>query len=136
MVVDQVKWLGHGADVDRRGPVGIRGDVASISNEQDEPLSRSVMWPPMPRWVLILGGTSVYFQSRRPVVQRLGFTLGMQANLSELEAIYGFDGSTNLAHVKPRSSKRVTSSILDSRSTVVSGRSSFQLGPTRIPISV
>ena len=44
--------------------------------------------------------TSVYFQSQRSVVQRLGFQLGKRTNLSELEAIYGFDGSTNLAHVQ------------------------------------
>ena len=44
--------------------------------------------------------TTVYFQSERSVVQKLGFQLGKRTNLSELEAIYGFDGSTNLAHVQ------------------------------------
>ena len=44
--------------------------------------------------------TTVYFQSQRNVVQKLGFQLGKRTNLSELEAIYGFDGSTNLAHVQ------------------------------------
>jgi tryptophanyl-tRNA synthetase len=44
--------------------------------------------------------TTVYFQSERSVVQRLGFQLGKRTNLSELEAIYGFDGATNLAHVQ------------------------------------
>ena len=44
--------------------------------------------------------TTVYFQSERDVVQKLGFQLGKRTNLSELEAIYGFDGSTNLAHVQ------------------------------------
>ena len=44
--------------------------------------------------------TSVYFQSQRSVVQRLGFQLGKRTNLSELEATYGFDGTTNLAHVQ------------------------------------
>jgi len=42
----------------------------------------------------------VYFQSTRPVVQRLGFQLGKRTNLSEFEAIYGFGGDTNLAHVQ------------------------------------
>jgi len=42
--------------------------------------------------------TSVYFQSRRPIVQRLGFQLGKKTNLSALESIYGFNGSSNLAH--------------------------------------
>ena len=44
--------------------------------------------------------TNVYFQSQRSEVQKLGFQLGKRTNLSELEAIYGFDGSTNLAHVQ------------------------------------
>jgi tryptophanyl-tRNA synthetase len=44
--------------------------------------------------------TNVYFQSRRPIVQRLGFQLGKRTNLNEFEAIYGFNGETNLAHVQ------------------------------------
>jgi len=44
--------------------------------------------------------TSIYFQSGRPIVQKLGFTLGKKTNLSEMEAIYGFSGETNLAHVQ------------------------------------
>ena len=44
--------------------------------------------------------SSVYFQSSRPEVQRLGFKLGRRTNLSEFEAIYGFTGETNLAHVQ------------------------------------
>ena len=44
--------------------------------------------------------TNVYFQSTRPVVQRLGFQLGKRTNLNEFESIYGFSGETNLAHVQ------------------------------------
>ena len=44
--------------------------------------------------------TSIYFQSERPIVQKMGFTLGTKTNLSEMEAIYGFSGKTNLAHVQ------------------------------------
>ena len=44
--------------------------------------------------------TSLYFQSERSIVQKLGFTLGKKTNLSEMEAIYGFSGDTNLAHVQ------------------------------------
>ena len=44
--------------------------------------------------------TSMYFQSERPIVQKMGFTLGTKTNLSEMEAIYGFSGKTNLAHVQ------------------------------------
>ena len=44
--------------------------------------------------------TSMYFQSERPIVQKMGFTLGTKTNLSEMEAIYGFSGKTSLAHVQ------------------------------------
>ena len=44
--------------------------------------------------------TSIYFQSERPIVQKMGFTLGTKTNLSEMEAIYGFSGKTNLAHIQ------------------------------------
>ncbi|MCS5536291.1 MAG: hypothetical protein NZ802_10590, partial [Candidatus Poseidoniales archaeon] len=44
--------------------------------------------------------TQVYFQSSRPIVQKMAFTLGRRTNLSEFEAIYGFSGDTNLAHVQ------------------------------------
>ena len=44
--------------------------------------------------------TSIYFQSERPIVQKVGFTLGTKTNLSEMEAIYGFTGKTSLAHVQ------------------------------------
>ena len=43
---------------------------------------------------------SIYFQSERPIVQKLGFTLGKKTNLSEMEAIYGFSGETTMAHVQ------------------------------------
>ena len=44
--------------------------------------------------------TSIYFQSERSIVQKVGFTLGTKTNLSEMEAIYGFSGNTSLAHVQ------------------------------------
>lgn len=44
--------------------------------------------------------TSIYFQSEKSIVQKMGFTLGTKTNLSEMEAIYGFSGNTSLAHVQ------------------------------------
>ena len=44
--------------------------------------------------------TSIYFQSERAIVQKMGFTLGTKTNLSEMEAIYGFSGKTSLAHIQ------------------------------------
>lgn len=101
MVVDQVKWFQeHGADV----TIAV-ADLESVATRGiDLQQARRTALEEYVASYAALGldpeRTSVYFQSRRSVVQRLGFTLGMRTNLSELEAIYGFDGSTNLAHVQ------------------------------------
>lgn len=42
----------------------------------------------------------VYRQSDNRTVQDLGFELGSKANFSEFEAIYGFDGETNISHMQ------------------------------------
>jgi len=42
---------------------------------------------------------TVYFQSRNSDVKDLGYLLGRKTNLSEVNAIYGFKGATNMAHV-------------------------------------
>ncbi len=40
----------------------------------------------------------IYFQSKSANVKDLSFELGIKANFSELSAIYGFNGETNIAH--------------------------------------
>jgi len=42
----------------------------------------------------------IYRQSDNRAVQDLGFELGSKANFSEFEAIYGFDGETNVSHMQ------------------------------------
>ena len=42
----------------------------------------------------------IYRQSDNRTVQDLGFELGSKANFSEFEAIYGFDGETNISHMQ------------------------------------
>ncbi|GAB7008780.1 tryptophan--tRNA ligase [Halorubrum trueperi] len=42
----------------------------------------------------------LYRQSDNRAVQDLGFELGSKANFSEFEAIYGFDGETNISHMQ------------------------------------
>lgn len=42
---------------------------------------------------------NIYFQSKNADVKDLGYLLGKKANWSEVTAIYGFNGSTNMAHV-------------------------------------
>lgn len=42
---------------------------------------------------------NLYFQSRSDVVRNLAYTLGCKVNFSELRAIYGFVGTSNIAHI-------------------------------------
>lgn len=45
------------------------------------------------------GPSEVYFQSRRRLVRDLADQFGRKVNLSQMQALYGFGGSTTLAHV-------------------------------------
>lgn len=101
MVVEQVRWFQQqGADVTIA--------VADLESQATRgiPLSKGyeVAIEEYVRNYAALGldpdKTQVYFQSKRAVVQRLGFQLGKRTNLSEFESIYGFGGETNLAHVQ------------------------------------
>lgn len=42
---------------------------------------------------------NLYFQSQNDVVQKLAHTLGNKVNFSELKAIYGFGGDSNVSHI-------------------------------------
>lgn len=44
-------------------------------------------------------GGHIYFQSKFNPVKDLAFELGIKANFSELSAVYGFNGETNVAHM-------------------------------------
>ncbi len=44
-------------------------------------------------------GGHIYFQSKSDLVKNLAFELGIKANFSELSAIYGFNGETNISHM-------------------------------------
>ncbi|UCE73349.1 MAG: tryptophan--tRNA ligase [Methanomassiliicoccales archaeon] len=48
---------------------------------------------------LMPGNCEIYFQSKREAVKDLGYSLGKKVNWSEMKAIYGFEDSTNMAHV-------------------------------------
>ena len=101
MVIDQVKWF-----QELGGDVTIA--VADLESQATRGVSlekgRKVALEEYIAHYAALGidpeKTNVYFQSSRPVVQRLGFQLGKRTNLNEFEAIYGFSGETNLAHVQ------------------------------------
>ena len=44
-------------------------------------------------------GCEIYFQSKRSAVKDLAYELGARTNLSEMTAIYGFAGESNMCHV-------------------------------------
>lgn len=101
MVIDQVRWFQQqGADITVNvadlEALATRG--TSLAEGRENAINEYV------HNYAALGldpsNTNVYFQSGRPAVQRLAFTLGRRTNLSEFEAIYGFRGDTNLAHVQ------------------------------------
>lgn len=101
MVIDQVKWFQEqGADV----TIAVADLEAHATRGLSLTECRETALKEYVANYAALGldveNTSIYFQSMRPVVQRLGFTLGKRTNLSEFEAIYGFRGETNLAHVQ------------------------------------
>lgn len=101
MVIDQVNWFQQ-----QGGDVTIA--VADLESTATRGISlaegRRIATEEYVSYYAALGldpeKTNVYFQSERNIVQRLGFQLGKRTNLSEFEAIYGFDGATNLAHVQ------------------------------------
>jgi len=101
MVIDQVKWFQQQggditiavADLESTATRGISlAEGRRIAAEEYVSNYAALGLDPQK--------TTVYFQSQRSIVQRLGFQLGKRTNLSEFEAIYGFDGATNLAHVQ------------------------------------
>ena len=101
MVIEQAKWYqSHGADVS----VAV-ADLESlatrgVSLDKGRKIALEQYVSNYAAMGLDPDKTQVYFQSTRPEVQRLGFRLGRRTNLSELGAIYGFEGDTNLAHVQ------------------------------------
>ncbi len=101
MVIDQVKWFQEqGADI----TVTVADLEALATRDTSLETGRKTAIEEYVMNYAALGldpeNTNVYFQSSRPEVQRLAFTLGRRTNLSEFEAIYGFEGETNLAHVQ------------------------------------
>lgn len=101
MVIDQVKWFqDQGGDI----TVTVADLEALATRSTSLSKGRKVAIEEYILNYAALGlnpdSTSVYFQSKRPEVQRLAFTLGRRTNLSEFEAIYGFGGETNLAHIQ------------------------------------
>jgi len=101
MVIDQVKWFQEqGGDVTIAVADLESQATRGISLEKGRKIALEEYVANYAALGLDVEKTNVYFQSSRPIVQRLGFQLGKRTNLNEFEAIYGFGGETNLAHVQ------------------------------------
>ena len=91
MVIDQVKWFQEqGADI----TVTVADLEALATRDTSLRTGRKTAIEEDVLNYAALGldpdNTNVYFQSSRPEVQRLAFTLGRRTNLSEFEAILKF----------------------------------------------
>ena len=101
MVINQVKWFqDQGGDVTVTVADLEALATRNVSLKEGRKIALSEYINNYAAMGLDPDKTNVYFQSMRPIVQRLGFTLGQKTNISEFEAIYGFSGETNLAHVQ------------------------------------
>ena len=101
MVINQVKWFQEqGGDVTVAVAALEALATRNVSLKEGRRIALSEYVNNYAAMGLDPDKTNVYFQSMRPIVQRLGFTLGQKTNISEFEAIYGFSGETNLAHVQ------------------------------------
>ena len=101
MVIDQVNWFqGIGGDVTIAVADLESNATRGVSLTEGRRIAREEYVSNYAALGLDPEKTNVYFQSQRSVVQKLGFQLGKRTNMSELESIYGFDGSTNLAHIQ------------------------------------
>ena len=101
MVINQVKWFqDQGGDVTVTVADLEALATRNVSLEEGRKIALSEYINNYAAMGLDPEKTNIYFQSMRPAVQRLGFTLGQKTNISEFEAIYGFSGETNLAHVQ------------------------------------
>ena len=101
MVIEQVKWFQQmGGDVTIAVADLESQATRGVSLEKGREIALTEYVANYAALGLNPDLTNVYFQSSRSEVQRLGFQLGKRTNLSEFEAIYGFRGETNLAHVQ------------------------------------
>ncbi|MCK9151748.1 tryptophan--tRNA ligase [Methanobacterium alcaliphilum] len=102
MIVDQLVWYDdHGADI--YIPIA---DMESYSARGvDFETAKELAINEYITNYLALGlnlekkNIHVYLQSKNPAVEDLAYILGKRVNFNEMKAIYGFNGSTNIAHM-------------------------------------
>jgi tryptophanyl-tRNA synthetase len=99
LVVDQVRYYQSlGADV----TIPIADVEAFVARNIPLEKARQIAIEHYVTNALALGldpaRTTVYFQSKRAAVKDLAWKLGRKVNWTTMQAIYGFDGSTNMGH--------------------------------------
>ena len=101
MVIEQVKWFqSQGGDVTIAVADLESQATRGVSLQKGREIALNEYISNYAALGLDPEKTNVYFQSTRPIVERLGFQLGKRTNLNEFESIYGFSGDTNLAHLQ------------------------------------
>ncbi len=112
------------------------GDVYALIADLEAHAARDLSWAEIDEHarnyvlsLLALGfdpekGT-IYRQSENRAVQDLAFELGTKANFSELEAIYGFDGETDVSHMQ---------SVLTQMADILYPQVADEPKPTVIPV--
>lgn len=112
------------------------GDVYALIADLEARAAREMEWEDIDRHakdyvvsLLALGfdpeeGT-LYRQSTNTEVQELAFELGAKANFSELAAIYGFDGETDVSHMQ---------SVITQMADILYPQARDQPKPTVIPV--
>jgi tryptophanyl-tRNA synthetase len=100
LVIDEIVW--H----QQQG-----GDAYALIADMEAHSARGLSWDEIARHsreyllsLIALGFDpeegEIYRQSNNRELQDLAFELGSQANLSEMQALYGFDGETNISHMQ------------------------------------
>ncbi|MGZ7042995.1 MAG: tryptophan--tRNA ligase [Methanobacterium sp.] len=102
MIVDQIVWYQKkGADI----YIPIADMEAYSARGVDFPQSRELAISEYLANYIALGvdfgkdNISVYLQSENKIVEDLAYILAKKVNFNEMKAIYGFTGSTNIAHL-------------------------------------
>ncbi|MDR2873365.1 MAG: tryptophan--tRNA ligase [Methanobrevibacter sp.] len=100
MVVDQLKWyLKHGANVFISIADMEAYATRSISFKEGREIAINEYLFNYVALGLDLDKVEVYLQSQSKPLNDLAFNLSKKVNLSQMRAIYGFENSTNIAHL-------------------------------------
>ncbi len=100
LVVDQLTWYqGQGADIFLCIADLEAYAARGVSFREAKKIATDEYLTNLLALGLDLSKCRVYFQSRSDVVRHLAFALARKVNFSEMRAIYGFKGESNIAHI-------------------------------------